>query len=532
MDTTEHDAAAAGADPGADTAGESAQPDNLADMVRISAERYPDRPAFVYRNVRMTWREADDRVNQTAAAMRALGLTDGDRVAIALANVLDFPLAYFGALRAGLVAVPLNPGLAPVEMTHALQDSGARALVTSGAGAEAVAAIREDVPGLQHVLVGESLQPAPGAIPLASLASEQPTDAVVPTRGGESLAVLLYTSGTTGRPRGAMLSHRALLANLSQLEEIVPSVLGPEDVLFVVVPVFHVYGLNTGVGMAARRGACLVLEERFDPADSLTLIAREGITAVLGAPAVYTAWSLYPDLGQAFATVRLALSGAAPLPASVLLRFLEVTGRHVFEGYGLTESSPVLSSTLMSVVAKPDSIGRPIPGVELRLVSEDGRDVEPGDPGEIVARGANLFSGYWPDGEGGPDAEGWWHTGDVAIRDDEGDLQIVDRLKDLVLVNGFNVYPAEVERVLDKHPDIVASAVFGIPHPFTGEAVKAVVVLREGVRLSEEDVVAFCETRLARYKCPTSVEFTDSLPTTATGKIRKGVLRGTVSTVA
>lgn len=514
-----------------DLAGSDSEPNNVADLVSQSARLHPDRPAYVYRNVTMTWRQADDRVNQTAAGFRSLGLTDGDRVAIALANVLDFPLAYFGALRAGLVAVPLNPGLAPAELSHALQDSGARALVTSGAGAEVLDAIRDDVPGLQYVLVGESLQASSGGTTLAEVADAQPTDEVVPSRGGESLAVLLYTSGTTGRPRGAMLSHRALLANLQQLEQIAPSVLNADDVLFVVVPAFHVYGLNTGIGMAARRGACLVLEERFDPADSLTVITRMGITAVLGAPGVYTAWSLYPDLGQAFATVRLALSGAAPLPASVLLRFLEVTGRHIFEGYGLTETAPVVSSTLMSVVAKPDSIGRPVPGVELRLESEDGGDVEPGDPGEIVVRGANLFSGYWPDGEGGPDDEGWWHTGDIAIRDGEGDLQIVDRLKDLVLVNGFNVYPAEVERVLDKHPDIVASAVFGVPHPFTGEAVKAVVVLREGVRLSEEDVAAFCETRLARYKCPTSVEFAESLPTTATGKIRKGLLRGTVSTV-
>ncbi len=518
------------AEPRADGPGGDVEPGNVADLVRLSARKYPLRPAYVYRGVTLTWQQADERVNQTAAAFRSLGLAEGDRVAISLSNVLDFPMAYFGALRAGLVVVPLNPGLAASELTHALQDSGARVLVTSGAGAPAVARLRDDAPGLQHVLVGESLQDTPGAVSFDALASSQPTDDVTTSRSGEALAVLLYTSGTTGRPRGAMLSHRALLANLRQLERIVPSVLNADDVVLVVVPVFHVYGLNTGVGMAARRGACLVLEERFDPADSLDVIASRGITAVLGTPAVYTAWSLYPDLGQAFATVRLALSGAAPLPASVLLRFLEVTGRHIFEGYGLTETAPVLTSTLMSLVAKPDSIGRPVPGVELRLETEDGSAVEPGDPGEIVVRGENLFSGYWPDGDGGPDGDGWWHTGDIAIRDAEGDLQIVDRLKDLILVNGFNVYPAEVERVLDKHPDIASSAVFGVPHPFTGEAVKAVVVLREGSRLSEEDVAAFCETRLARYKCPTTVEFTDSLPITATGKIRKGVLRGTVST--
>jgi long-chain acyl-CoA synthetase len=240
---------------------------------------------------------------------------------------------------------------------------------------------------------------------------------------------------------------------------------------------------------------------------------------------MYVAWSMIPDLSEAFASVRLLVSGAAPLPAAVLASILDRTGQHVFEGYGLTETAPVLTTTLMSEVAKPGSIGRAVPGVELKLVDEAGDEVEDDDAGEVVVRGANVFSGYWPAGEGGPDAGGWFATGDVAYADDDGDLFLVDRRKELILVSGFNVYPREVEDVLLRHPDVEEAAVIGIPHPYTGEAVKALVVVRSGAQLSADDVIAHAAASLARFKCPTSVEFVDELPHSATGKVSKGRLR-------
>jgi long-chain acyl-CoA synthetase len=249
------------------------------------------------------------------------------------------------------------------------------------------------------------------------------------------------------------------------------------------------------------------------------------VTNVVGAPPMYVAWSMLPDLAAAFHGVRLAVSGAAPLPPSVLQRVREVTGRDVYEGYGLTETAPVLTSTLMSERVKPRSIGRPVPGVELRLVDERGRPVEDGDPGEIVVRGPNVFAGYWPDGADGPDADGWFATGDVAYLDADGDLHLVDRRKELVLVSGFNVYPREVEDVLGTHPEVQEAAVIGVPHPYTGEAVKALVVRTPGSRLTAEDVVAHAARSLARFKCPTSVEFVPELPHGATGKVSKGRLR-------
>jgi long-chain acyl-CoA synthetase len=322
-----------------------------------------------------------------------------------------------------------------------------------------------------------------------------------------------------------MLTHRALLANLEQTSRIDPPVVTADDIVLLVLPLFHVFGLNAALGSVARHGATGVLTERFDPVETLELVRRHGVTNVVGAPPMYVAWSMLPDVGDAFSSVRLALSGAAPLPPNVLHRVLDVTGHHVFEGYGLTETAPVLTTTLMSEVAKPGSIGRPVPGVELRLLDERGAPVEEGDPGEIVVRGANLFSGYWPDHREGPDADGWFATGDVAVLDDEGDLHLVDRRRELILVSGFNVYPREIEEVLAQLEGVQEVAVLGIPHPYTGESVKALVVRAAGAELTADDVIAFAAQRLARFKCPTAVSFVDELPHSATGKVSKGRLR-------
>ncbi|MDP3710858.1 MAG: AMP-binding protein [Mycobacteriales bacterium] len=494
---------------------------NLADLVRQAAERAGDKAALVFRDTTTTWAELDARVDRAAAGLLSLGLATGDRVALQLGNTPDFPAVYFGALRAGLVAVPVNTGYTADELAHVLGDSGAKVLVTSRSGAATAQAASA---GPQLVVADVDTAPE-GALSLDALLDRGTQSGTTTTAGGEDLAVVLYTSGTSGRPKGAMLSHRALLANLDQCAQIDPPVVESDDVVLLVLPLFHVYGLNGGLGMVARHAATGVLAERFDPVETLELIRSCQVTNVVGAPPMYVAWSMLPDVGDAFTTVRLALSGSAPLPATVLHRVLDVTGHHVFEGYGLTETAPVLTTTLMSEVAKPDSIGRPIPGVELELRDESGALVEEGDPGEVVVRGANLFSGYWPDGEGGPDTDGWWATGDVAVIDDDGDLRLVDRRRELILVSGFNVYPREVEEVLATHDDVEEAAVIGIAHPYTGESVKALVVLREGARLSADDVIAHAARSLARFKCPTSVEFVTELPHSATGKVSKGRLR-------
>jgi long-chain acyl-CoA synthetase len=514
--------------------------------VRAAAERSPDKPAFLSGTTSTTWREVDARVDAAAAALTGLGLQPGDRVALSLANTLDFPVAYFAVLRAGLVAVPLNPGYTAPELRHVLADCGAAVLVAGDDVRERVAGLRDELPGL--AVVPADLPAAPDGPTAPDLPAAPDGPAAPEGRPGDGLAVLLYTSGTEGRPKGAMLTHGALMANHEQVAHIRPPVIGADDVVLLGLPLFHAYGLNSGLGAVAYHGACGVLVERFDPADSLALVERHHVTVVVGVPSMFVGWSLLPGLGGAMASVRLAVCGAAPLEPATAARFTDAAGHPVFVGYGLTEAAPAVTSTLLSPVPKAGSIGQPLPGVELRLCGASGQelwrhgadphpdededelefdlvDLSGTDPGEIVVRGANLFSGYWPDGRGGPDADGWWATGDVAYADGDGDLFLVDRIGELILVNGFNVYPQEVERVLGDHPGIAESAVVGVPHPYTGQTVRAYLVRAPGATVTAEEVLRHCERNLARFKCPTSVEFVDELPHSAIGKVRKTLLR-------
>jgi long-chain acyl-CoA synthetase len=507
--------------PGADTAA------NVADLVRLAAADRPDADALVGGHGRTTWAQLDDRVDRLGGALRASGLGPGDRVALVLGNVVEFAITYFGALRVGCVVVPINPAYTAREMGHLLADSGARVAVVGQSALPAMLEARAAAPALSVVVTTGRV--VSGTIGFAAFLEQAPDAAPSPSGSGEDLAVLLYTSGTTGAPKGAMLSHRALLADMRQVGSISPPVVTEDDVVLLVLPLTHVFGLNNGLGMVASAAATGVLVERFSPVQTLEVIKSRGVSVVLGAPPAYVAWSLIDNVGEAFSGVRLAVSGAAPLPPEVVRRLLDLTGRFVFEGYGLTEASPTVTSTLMSEVPQPGSIGRPVPGVELRLVesavqSED-VPVDADDPGEIEIRGANLFSGYWPDGHGGPDSDGWWRTGDLAIGLIGGDLQLVDRRPELIIVSGFNVYPREVEDVLLAHPDIDEAAVLGIAHPYSGEAVKALVVRRPGTVLSVDGVLAHCARSLARFKLPTAVEFVSELPHTTVGKVARARLR-------
>jgi long-chain acyl-CoA synthetase len=482
---------------------------NLADLVRRAASSAPGKPALVAGDRMLTWSDLDRAVDQLATGLIARGLSAGDRVGLLLPNDIEFVTSYFAILRAGLAAMPLNVSYTAPEIEHQITDADARLVITTNDLADRAAAA--------SVLVVGSPDWTAATEAAAWSGDAGATDG--------DLAVLLYTSGTTGRPKGAMLTHAAMLANLDQLRGIQPPVVAGDDVVLLVLPLFHVYGLNAGLGMMARAGATGVLADRFDPVDTLELIREHNVTNIVGAPPMYLAWSLLPDLRDAFASVRLAVCGAAPLPAEVLSRFVEAAGVQVYEGYGLTETAPVLTTTLCSPAPKPDSIGRPIPGIELRLVDETGDEADEDDPGEIVVRGANVFAGYWPDGSGGPDPAGWFRTGDVAYADNDGDLFLVDRVRELILVSGFNVYPREVEDVIAAHPDVAEVAVIGVPHPYTGETVRALVVPREGAQLDAESIIDFAATRLARFKCPTSVEIVSELPHSTTGKVAKGKLR-------
>ena len=485
-------------------------PTGLAALVRAAARRRPDAPAVVDGESRLSWGELDALVDRSAAGLAARGLQRGDRVAVQLPNGVAWLRSVLGALRAGLVVVPVNTAYTDPEVEHVLRDSGAGLLVT--------AVEREPVAGVP-VLAG-----APDAD------GDPPADDDDPA----ALSFLAYTSGTTGRPRGAMLTAAALRANQEQCLAMDPPPVRPDDRVLLVLPLFHVYGLNAGFGLVAATGACAVLLPSFDPRAALDVVEREQVTAVPGVPPMYQAWLAVADaegsdarLRRALAPVRMASSGAAPLPEETWTAMRDRAAVRVWEGYGLTEACPVVTSTLATGRSKPACIGGPLPGVEVALREAAGD--APGDagegPGELWVRGPNLFAGFWPDGADGPDAAGWLATGDLAYRDADGDLHLVDRRSDLVLVSGFNVYPAEVERVLDGHPAVAESAVIGVPDPRTGAAVVAVVVTVPGAEVDAAELRAHAAASLARYKVPASVVFRPALPHSLTGKISRARLR-------
>ncbi len=514
---------------------------NLADLVTAAAQRDPDHPALIdapgHRTV--SWGTLDAAVAAATERLRASGVSAGDRVLVRLATSPEYCTAVFAVLRAGAVVVPVGTGASEHELDAVVAHSGAGGMIAApdDAVAREVAA--------RHG-AWTAAPPAPDATP-------QTGDAAA-TGGGEDLAVLAYTSGTSGSPRGAMLPHRALLANLEQSAALRPAPVTAADRVLLAMPLFHSYGLGPGLFQVAHAAATAVLVDRFGAEPALDTVRAHRVTIVIGVPPMYRAWLQLPAerLDEDLATVRLFVSGAAPLEPGLLAGMRAATGRDVFEGYGLTETGPVLTSTLVGGGVKPGSVGRPLPGspsagvapVELRLVDAEGRplpmpgdedldedlDEDAGGIGVVAARGPNLFSGYWPDGSHGP-AElpglgpGWIRTGDVGFLDQDGDLHLVDRAHDLIIVNGFNVYPHEVEEVLREHPAVADAAAVGVPDERSGEAVRAVVVAVAGQQPDTDEIVAYCAARLARFKVPVQVSLTDRLPHAANGKLARRILR-------
>ncbi|HWJ81948.1 MAG TPA: AMP-binding protein [Nocardioides sp.] len=513
---------------------------DVADLVAVAAAEQPERLAVVEAGGRgLTWSELDTEVDRIASGLGAAGIVAGHRVMIAAGNRLEFVATYLGILRAQAVAVPVNPGSTAVELARMVVDSGTRLVV---ADPDTVTAVREAVAAMTEydgegaplspprvVVIGATLQPGERSYDHLRASTVRH---VPPLPDPEKLAVLLYTGGATGRPRAAMLTHRALLANIEQVAAVEPPMMHSDDVVLGVLPLFHVYGLNAVLGGVLRHRAKLVLAERFDREGTLDLIEDEACSVVPVAPPVFAYWRDMEALAERLGPVRLVLSGSAPLSAETIRRFADQTGIPVHQGYGLTEAAPVVTSTLRSEHPKAGSVGAALDGIELRLVDDDGTPLggaTADDPGEIQVRGDNLFSGYWPDGSGGPDADGWWSTGDVGFLDDDGDLFLVDRVKELVIVSGFNVYPTEVEAVLDVVPGVRQSAVIGVPDDETGEAVVAYVVPDDPAADAETlraAVAAACEQNLARFKNPARIEVVEALPRTVTGKVQKGRLRG------
>lgn len=496
---------------------------NLATLL----EDHPgDRTAIVAGGDRISYGRLRDEIDATRGVLSRLGLDEGDRIAILCGTNPRFVRAWFAVIGAGFVAVPLNPQAPAPEVERELVAAGVRAVIAGPAGVAVLADLdRAKVPLLEHVFAPAGADLA-GAVDLDE-AMQFDNGAPIVERADDDLCALLFTSGTAGSPKAAMLNHGNFAANLRQMLSRPDQVTRPDDVSICVVPMFHVLGLNSILNLALWVGSTLVLVERFDPTSMIDTIEHEKVTVLAGPPTMWSALTQVDDVGPAsFASLRLAISGAAAIPDRVVRDAQERLGFRIHEGYGLTEASP--SVTVASGDDPIGSIGRPIPGVEVRLVDADGADVYIGDTGELLVRGPNVFSGYLDDPETTArvlDADGWLHTGDMAVVDDDGILYLVDRAKDLIIVSGFNVFPAEVERVLETHPAVAEAGVVGVPHPHSGEAVKAFIVPRADRAVEEDELIDWCATELARYKCPTKIDVVDEIPRGLGGKVLRRELR-------
>ncbi|MFQ5417464.1 MAG: long-chain fatty acid--CoA ligase [Myxococcota bacterium] len=489
---------------------------NLGSILRASAEARPEHVAVRLDSATLSYAELDRAARGFAASLRARGIAPGDAVALMIPNVTEFSISYFGVLYAGCTVVPLNVLLSPPEVAYHLEDSDARLLVAhplfAGPAGEGAAAA-----GVPVVTAGgdddDSVAAMAAALPVDSLHATVATDT----------AVILYTSGTTGKPKGAELTHANLLINCGV---VVPKLLpiGRDDVTLATLPLFHSFGQTCIQNATISVGATFTLLPRFGPKEAFELIERDRVTIFAGVPTMYFAL-LNHEGADAYdvSSLRLCMAGGAPLPVEVLKAFEAKYPVQILEGYGLSETSPVASFNMLDRPRKPGSIGYPVWGVEMAILDDQDRPVADGLRGEICIRGHNVMKGYLkrPDATAEALRGGWFHSGDIGIRDPDGSYAIVDRKKDMILRGGFNVYPREVEEVLYAHEAVVEAAVVGVPHESHGEEVKAVLVLGAGYSLSADDVISYCKERLAAYKYPRIVEFRNDLPKGPTGKILK-----------
>ena len=506
---------------------------NLADALRASAREYPNKTAVIAGNTRLTYAELDGLARRLAAGLAGLGVRRGEHVALLLPNVPQFTATYYAALLLGCPVVPLNVLLTKDEIAYHLADSDAVALVVWESFFANAAAARQAQPKCKRLIVAkpdlEDTAAPDGAESLNALLAGGGAVTESAATMPDDTAVVLYTSGTTGRPKGAELSH----FNLHDNAECVATKLmqyGAETVALAVLPLFHSFGQTVIQNATILSSGTLVFLPRFDAQAAFELMQAHRVTLFAGVPTMYFALLNHADAARYdLSSLRYCVTGGAPMPVDVLRRFDQQYNVAILEGYGLSETSPAASFNRLDRPRKPGSIGLPLHGVEFKLVDDAGTTIDdPFVPGEICVRGPNVMKGYYkkPEATAESIVNGWFKTGDVAHRDEDGFYFIVDRKKDMIIRGGFNVYPREVEEVLYAHPAVLEAAVIGVPHERLGEEVKAVVVAKAGKTIDADELAAYCKEHLAAYKYPRIVEIRESLPKTATGKILKRELRG------
>ena len=498
---------------------------NLAVILTETAQSSPEHPVAVFDGGQLTYRELDRASDRLASSLAAAGIEPGDRIALQLPNIPQFLISYFGILKAGGVVVPLNVLLRAPEVAYHLSDSGARALITwegvlgeAAKGAEAAGV--DAIYAVGHA--GDS-----GALPFERLLGTTTPLREMVTRQPADTAVIVYTSGTTGRPKGAELTHMQLYMNAD-----IPGRLfdvQADDIVVTVLPLFHVFGLSSILDVCVRFGCTMSLIPRFTAAAVLTAVQRDRATIFEGVPTMFADLLSYPDLDSYdLSSLRIAISGGASIPAPVLDAFEERFGLVILEGYGLTETASTTTFNVSVDERRAYSVGKPIWGTQTQVWDEDGHPLPPGPEhvGEVVTRGMHVMKGYWHNPEATAHAftGDWLHTGDLGYFDQDGFLFIVSRKKELIIRGGYNVYPSEIENVLHAHPAIAEAAVVGVPDERLGEEVMAVIITRPSMLLIEHELITYCRERMAAYKCPRVFQFRSELPKNALGKVLKDEL--------
>jgi long-chain acyl-CoA synthetase len=499
----------------------------LADMLDLAMQISPDKVAIVFEGTEVTYHSFDAAANQVANGLISLGIRSGDRVCVQLENCPEFLYIYFGILRAGAVMVPANVMYKAEEMGHILSDSGARFVFVSSANSAYLPTIGADVPELEKIIeVGsEKLE---NSLNFKTWSAQQPEGRPeVVVRPGD-FATIQYTSGTTGKPKGAVVSHANVMAAIDMLGSLPRYPIDKDTVTLLMLPLFHTFGLNLGVGLSFSYASTMVLERRFNAPKALSLVEQYSVNLFWGAPPMFYAFVNTPGLEYYnTSSLKNVMTGAAIMPPAIFEEFHRLTGIELSDGYGLSETSPIVTFNAAGAVNKVGSVGPAYPGLEVRIMDDHDEELGVNEIGEICVKGPVVFQGYWNNTDATKDAmrNGWFHTGDQGRMDEDGYLFIVGRKKDMIVVSGYNVYPVELENLLMKHGSVSDCAVIGVPDDYQGESVKAVIVLNPDKKVSSDQLDIFMRKHLAAFKCPKYYSFVDALPKTPAGKVLKRILR-------
>ncbi|AWD86944.1 MULTISPECIES: fatty acid--CoA ligase family protein [Bacillus] len=507
---------------------------NLVSKLEETASQKPEKPACLFQDQYMTYEELAGKIKAFANGLEDRGLKKGDHLALLLGNTPDFVIAFFGALKAGIVVIPVNPVYTPSEIAYMLKNGDVKAIAGIDLLIPVFESLHGSLPLLEHIIISQTAENAPSTedpqlrlkmTTFTKMLRPAERSRTYPTLSKDDTAVILYTSGTTGKPKGAMLTHQNLFSNANDVAGYLG--MNEKDKIVAALPMFHVFCLTVCMNAPLMSGACVLIEPQFSPASVFKLIKSRQATIFAGVPTMYNYLYQY-EHGKAedFTSVRLCISGGASMPVALLQTFEQTFDVTILEGYGLSEASPVTCFNPFDRGRKPGSIGTNILHVENKVVDTLGRELPDHQVGELIVKGPNVMKGYYKMPEETEHAlkDGWLYTGDLAKRDEDGYFYIVDRKKDMILVGGYNVYPREVEEVLYSHEGIKEAVVIGVPDAKTGEAVHAYIVPGDG-ELTEQAVFDYCETHLAKYKRPAEVVFLDEIPKNATGKLLRRAVR-------